>query len=77
MKRAGKVHVRAARAILHAAFLDRLPQHFEHVPAELRHLVEKQHAVVGQADLARSRLRAAADERDVGDRVVRRPERTV
>ena len=52
MKRAGKrARPRGARDP-HAAFLDRLAQHFEHVPAELGHLVEEQHAVVGQADLA-------------------------
>ena len=60
-----------------AAFLDRLPQHLEDMPAELRHLVEKQHAVVRQADLAGPRVRPAADERDVRNRVVRRAERTL
>ena len=29
-----------------APLLERLAQHFEHAPAELRHLVEEQHAVV-------------------------------
>ena len=50
------------------AFLERLSQDLEHVPAELRHLVEKQHAVVREADLAGARQCAAADQRDVGDR---------
>ncbi len=75
MKRAGKLHVRAARAILTHAFFQRLAQHFQHVPAELRHLVEEEHAVMGEADLARARLRAAADECDVRDGVVRGAER--
>ena len=59
------------------AFLERLAQHFEHVAAELEHLVEKQHAVMGEADFAGPRLRAAADERGVGDGVVRRAERAI
>ena len=46
-------------------------------PMKLEHLVEKQHAVVREADLARPRLRSAADERDVRDRVMRRAERTL
>ena len=44
----------------HRAFFERLTQHLEHVPAELEHLVEKQHAVVGEADFARD---AAASRR--------------
>ena len=75
MKRAGKTAVRAARAIVTRPFLERLAQHFEHVPAELEHLVEEQHAVMGEADLARPRLRSAADQRGVRDRVVRRAKR--
>ena len=58
-----------------APFLERLPQHFEHAAIELRHLVEKQHAVVRERDLARPRNGAAADERDVGHGVMRRAER--
>ena len=38
----------------HRAVLERLAQHLEHVPAELRHLVEEEHAVVREADLARA-----------------------
>ena len=41
---------------------ERLPQDLEHVAAELEHLVEKQHAVVGEADLAGARLRPPTDE---------------
>src|SRR6188508_1688328 len=58
-----------------AAFLDRLPQHFEHSPVELGHLVEEQHAAVRERDLAGSWHGTTADESDVGNRVVRRPER--
>jgi len=46
------------------------------VAVELRQFVEEQHAVMRKRDLARSRLRAAADQRDSGCGVVRRPERT-
>ena len=60
-----------------AAFLERLAQHFERTPAELGHLVEEQHAVVREADLAGPRNLPAADERDVRDRVVRRAERAL
>ena len=59
------------------ALLERLAQHLEHMPAELEHLVEKQHPVVRQADLAWTRLRTAADQRGIRDGVVRRPERPV
>jgi hypothetical protein len=46
------------------------------VPAELEHLVEKEHAVVREAHFAGTRLRSAADERRVRDGVMRRAERT-
>jgi hypothetical protein len=42
-----------------------------HAAIELRHLVEKQHAVVREGDLSRPWNRAAADERNVRDGVVR------
>ena len=35
--------------------LERLAQHFQHVALELRQLVEEEHAVVREADLARLR----------------------
>ena len=75
MNRAGNDHRPRRPRDPHAALLERLAQHLEHVPAELRHFVEKQHAVMREADLARPRLLAAADERDVRDRVMRRAER--
>ena len=58
-----------------AAFLERLAQHLEHAPIELRHLVEEEHAVVRERDLTRARDGAAADERDVRHGVMRRAER--
>ena len=59
----------------HRPFFEWLPQHFQDVAAELRHLVEEQHAVMRQADLARPRDRPATDQRDIADGVMRRPER--
>ena len=59
----------------HDAVLHRLPEHLEHVLAELGQLVEEQHAAVRQAHLARTRERPAADQAGVADGVVRRPER--
>jgi hypothetical protein len=47
---------------LRAAF-ERLPHQVEHAALKLRQLVEKEHAVVGQRDLARPRLRPTAHER--------------
>ena len=47
----------------HAPGFERLAQHLEHVAVELRQLVEEQHAVVRERDLARARQRAAADQR--------------
>ena len=45
-----------------AAGFQRLAQHFQRVPAPFRQLVEEQHAVMGQRDLAGSRIRPAADD---------------
>jgi hypothetical protein len=56
-------------------FLQRLTEDFEDVSAEFGHLVEEQHAVVGEADLARPRQRPAADQGDIRHGVVRRAER--
>ena len=58
-----------------APFFDRLTQRLEHAAIELRHFVEKQHAVMREADLAGPRRAAAADQRDVGDGVMRRAKR--
>ena len=60
----------------HDAVLQRLAQRLERRAAELRQLVEEQHAVVGEAHLAGLRQRAAADEARRRDRVVRRAERS-
>ena len=37
------------------AILDRLTQHFEHLLAELRQLIKKEYAVMGECHLARTR----------------------
>ena len=43
------------------AFLQRLAEHFERLAVELGHLVEEEHALVSQADLAGLGRAAAAD----------------
>ena len=57
-----------------AAVLERLAQSLQGVAGELRELVEEQHAVMGEARLARRRHRPAADQAGRRDGVVRRPE---
>ena len=59
----------------HRAFLERLPHHLDRAARELGQLVEKEHAVVRERDLARLGERAAADERGLADRVMRKPKR--
>ena len=44
----------------HLAFLERLAEDLERLAIELGHLVEEEHALVGQADLAGLRRAAAA-----------------
>ena len=58
----------------HGALFERLAQHLEGRPAELRQLVEEEDAVVGEAHLAGAGPRAAADEGHLARRVVRAPE---
>jgi hypothetical protein len=57
------------------AVLERLPQRLDRGALELGQLVEEQHAVVGQRDLARARRGAAAEQGGHADGVVRRAER--
>ncbi len=58
------------------AVFQRLPQNFEHIFFELGQFVQKQDAVVRKRHLAWFWERAAADEGDVADGVVRRAERS-
>jgi hypothetical protein len=60
----------------HATFFERLSHHLKDAAIELRHLIQKEDTVVRQRDLTRTRNRAAANERDIRDRVMRRPEGT-
>ena len=57
------------------SFLNRLPQRFEHASLEFCELIEKQHAVVREAYLARPRHFAAANHGWLGDRVMRSAKR--
>src|SRR5262249_13153385 len=53
---------------------ERLAEDFEDVAGELGELIEKQHAMMRQGDLAGAWGPASADERAVGNRMVGRPE---
>jgi len=49
-----------------------LAHHFERGPFEFRKLIQKQHAIVGETDLARTWKRAAAEKSDIADGVMGR-----
>ena len=72
MKLAGNVVLDQRRRDRDRAVFQRLAQHFERAAVELGQFVEKQHAVVRQADFAGRGDRAAADQPGVADRVMRR-----
>ncbi len=55
--------------------LERLAQRVENLRVELRQLVEKEHAEMGERDFARARPRAAADESRHARRMMRGAER--
>ena len=61
----------------HDPGLERLAQRLKHRTLELRQLVEKQHAVVREADLAGSGARTAAHQGRARGGVVRRTERAL
>jgi hypothetical protein len=61
----------------HAAFFERLTQDVQHAAAELGQFVQEQHAAVREGNFSRTRQASAPDQRDVRDRVVRRPEGAV
>ena len=65
---------RRARDGHHAVF-HRLAQHLEHVLAEFRQLVEKEHSAMRQAHLTGTRIGAATDQAGIRDRVMRRSKR--
>ena len=58
------------------AVFERLAHDFEDAAGEFRELVEEQHSVVSEGDLAGARDGASADESRVGDGVVRDAEGT-
>ena len=57
------------------AVFQRLAEHLQGGALELRQFVEKEHAVVRERDFTGARDRAAAEQRDVRDRVMRRAKR--
>ena len=56
---------------------ERLTHHFEDVSREFGELIEKEKAVMGERDFARTRNDPAADQTGIGDRVVRGAERSL
>ena len=58
-----------------SSVFERLAHDFERGAFEFRQLIEKQHAVVREADFARGGERAAAEQADVADGVMRRTKR--
>ena len=75
MKRQGSETVPGGPGDGHHALLERHPQRLQRVAAELAELVEEEDAAMGPRHLARSRRRAAPDQRPRRDGVMRRPER--
>ena len=67
----GKGAAREGPADRHDAVFEWLAENFERRAVELGKLVEKQDAVVREADLARRGHRSATDQSRVADRVVR------
>jgi hypothetical protein len=59
-----------ARLYLYDTIFERLTQHLQGVAADLRQLIGKAHAVVGQRPLARQRCKAVSDRPCIRDEVV-------
>ncbi len=59
-----------------AAVFQRMSQDLKNATVEFWSLVEEEHALVRQRDLAGSRYRPTSDQGDTGDGVVRGPERS-
>ncbi len=75
LKPARKLDRAAGARDHHPAILERLAQGLEHVAAKLGQLVEKEHAPMGERDLARTRRRAAAEQAGGGNGVMGRAKR--
>src|ERR1700757_4242458 len=58
------------------SILERLTHHFQCRSFELRKLIQKKDTIMGQAYFARIRKRAAAEQTDVADGVMRRAKRS-
>ena len=74
MKLQGKGHVPLGAADGHHVVFQGLPQGLQGVVSELRQLVQKQYAPVGQGNLSRPGRPPAAHQARVGRGVVGRPE---
>src|SRR5690606_6053698 len=69
------LHTHSSAADRDESVFYRLAQDLEDLAFELGQLVQKQDAVVRQRDLARHRVGPSPTEPDIGNRVMRRPER--
>ena len=76
-ERRGEGHAAGRARDPNAPLFERLPEHLDRAARELRQLVEEEHAVVRQRDLAGPRHAAAADQRRFGAGVVRGAERSL
>ena len=70
----GKSHRAGGAGNRHRAVLQRLAQDLQRAAAKFGQLVEKENAVMREAHFAGARIRRAADQARVGNRVVRRAE---
>ena len=59
------------------SILQWLAHYFERWTLIFRQFIEEEHAIMRQRDLSRMRIRTTSDECRIGDRVVRRTERTL
>ena len=75
LKARRKAQLLASAGNMDAARLQRLAQHLQHLAIKLRQFVQKQHAVMRLADLARPGLAAAANQCGGRCTMVGRPKR--
>jgi hypothetical protein len=64
-----------ANLYLYETILQRLPQHLQHIAAELGPFIQEEHAMVGQRHVARHRHLAPADQARIREGMMQRAER--
>ncbi len=60
MKPSWVLNAEAGTSEYNAMLFKRLTQHLQHLPFELRQLIQKKHAIVGEADFSGGRVSAAS-----------------